>query len=377
MTGKDIAKAIKLYRKLGCPSGLFDPTTRPFTNNKYNVIVTERVSGKTTNVILFGMCLNQVCGTITQYIRQTDEQLTPKRSKKLMTTIKACGYIEKITAGRWHDCYYHSREWHYCNYSEDGKIEEKDPTPFISCLSIDRSEDCKSVYNAPHGEWIVFDEFVSSRYLLDEFVSFCDLICTIVRFNNSAVCWMLGNTLDPHCEYFHEMELDDCMARLEQGEHIETITDKGTPIYLEWYSPEKSERRSIINRLFFGFNNRKLGAITGENWAITPAPRMKGKPEIVLSKNRYLQYNGRLLQLEICQRDNFGLCVWCHQAKNFGENAVIFTCDTKHDQRYRHKYGYDQIDNLIWTLYERDKFLYGTNADQSILHKYIRHADQL
>ena len=74
-----------LYKKLKCPEDVFDPTKLPFDRDKYFFLCSERSVGKTTNVLLWGMCAREVHGTQIQYIRQLDQMLEPKRARQLST----------------------------------------------------------------------------------------------------------------------------------------------------------------------------------------------------------------------------------------------------------------------------------------------------
>ena len=104
-------KIIKKYRSLGCPSGYFDPCNLPYDRDKYFMICTERSSGKTTNILLFGMCAHALEGIQLQYIRQFSDMIAPKNLRQLFTTIREFGYIEKITDGKYHDLRYWAHGW--------------------------------------------------------------------------------------------------------------------------------------------------------------------------------------------------------------------------------------------------------------------------
>ena len=79
MTDKEYKEAIKLYKSLHCPADTLNIIGDILPYEKaWNMILSPRSRGKTTNLILWGMCLNAVCGTQIQYIRQRDSQLVPK-----------------------------------------------------------------------------------------------------------------------------------------------------------------------------------------------------------------------------------------------------------------------------------------------------------
>jgi len=371
-------KIIKEYRKLGCPPNVFNPCELPLTRNKYFWICTERSVGKTTNVLLFGMIANKVEGTQIQYIRQFAPMIERRNLRQLFATIKSFDYIPKITEGHYTDVVYQSKGWYYCNYAEDGTILDRAPDPFMNCLSIDQNELYKSTYNAPKGDIIIFDEALSTRYPQDEFIRLCDLIKTIIRDRTTPIVFCLANTIDRQHQYFYEFELNDIVSSLPLGQHSETITSGGTPIYIDFYTPERSEVKQRHNSLFFGFRSKKLGAITGKDWSITPMPHPRRDDDRkVLFRSTYLLYEDRLIQLELCHSEYDGMHVIAHfSTTEPKKDAIIYSMGLMIDWRYHYKFGSSKskLDSMIWTLYERKKWFYSSNAVGAICNKYYQTA---
>lgn len=375
-------KIMKKYRSLGCPEGVFDPTTLPYDRDKYFVICSERSAGKTTNVLLFGMCANQVDGIQIQYIRQFAPMIERRYLNQLFNTILEYGYVSKVTDGKYNNLVYKSFGWYYCNYDDDGNIKDLATDPFMKCLSIDQNETYKSTYNAPRGDILIFDEFISRRTPQDEFVTFCDLVKTIIRgrgeLSNGPIIFMLGNTIDRNHNYFYEMELNDVVGSLPLGAHTESITHEGTPIYLDFYSPEKTPEKTRHNKLYFGFRNKKLGSITGKDWSITPMPHPRRDDEReILSRRFYILYEDRLINLELCHSPSDGVHVIAHFAtKDIKPDSIIYSTGLMLDWRYRYKFGHTPADRWIWTLYERKKFFYTSNAVGAVVDKYYQTAKE-
>lgn len=368
-----IDKIIKEYKKLKCPPDVFDPCKLPLKRDKYFVLCSERSVGKTTNVILFGLVAHQIDGIQIQYIRMHSEMITPKTSRQLFNTILAFDYISKVTNGRWHDVRYWAAGWYFCNYDENGKVVEQDKTPFMYCLGLNKDEEYKSSYNAPNGDIIIFDEFVSRYYMEDSFILFADVVKTIVRERQTPIVFMLGNTLDRYNQFFAEMELLPITTSMPLGEHTEMVTCKGTPIYVEFVTREKTKEKLTLNRLFFGFKNKKLGSITGEDWVIVPMQHIDpedSENRIILVKNLYLVFEGQIIQLELVYSEKYGSHVLAHFANHPYDDSRIYTMDIMEDRRYRYRWGYDKLDRLIWGLYERKKFYYANNSVGVIIDKY-------
>ena len=368
-----IDKIIKEYKKLGCPPEVFDPCKLPLKRDKYFVLCSERSVGKTTNVLLMGMVAHQVDNIQIQYLRMHSEMVTPKNARELFSTILAFDYVSKITGGRWHNVRYWSAGWYYCNYDENGKVQEQDQKPFMYCLGLEKNEFYKSSYNAPFGDWIVMDEFISRYYPPDSFILFCDIIKTIVRERQTPIIFMLGNTLDRYNQFFAEMELLGVTTSMPLGEHTEVITSKGTPIYVEFVTREKTKEKLTLNKLFFGFKNKKLGSITGEDWVIIPMQHIDpedAENRIVIAKHLYVTYEGQLIQLELVRSDKYGTHVLAHFANHPYADSRIYTMENMDDHRYRFRWGYDKLDKLIWGLYERKKFYYANNSVGVLIDKY-------
>jgi len=371
----NFSRLISEYNKLKCPPNVFNPCKLPYDRDKYFVLCSERSVGKTTNVLLFGMVAHELYGTQIQYIRQTEVMLEPKNMRQLFATILKFDYVRKVTHNKWSSLNYYARGWYYCNRDDSGKITEQDSTPFMFCLAINRNIIYKSTYNAPDGDILIFDEFVSKFYPQDEFVDFCDLVKTIIRERQKPIVFMLGNTIDRYHAYFSEMELLKITTTMPLGEHSETITAGGVPIYVEFVTREKTAEKLTLNRLFFGFRNKKLGAITGADWSITPMQHIDktDTPELI-TRNLYITIEDYLINLELVTSELYGMHVLAHFGTQTYPDSHIYSCDNMLDFRYRYKFGHDKLDKLIWTLYERKKFFYANNTIGALVDKYVSRA---
>ena len=372
-------KIFKKYRSLKCPEGYFDPTLLPYNQDKYFVICTERKSGKTTNVLLLAMCQNWLEGNQIVYIRQSSEMIERRNLRQLFDAILAFDYIEKITEGRYKNLVYQSHGWYYCNYDEDGKVIDRTMDPFMLCLSVDQVDTYKSPLNT-NALIIIYDEFISRRYYQDEFIWFCDIISTCFRRpeQDEGFIFMLANTIDREHQYFYEMELNDAIHKLPIGASTEIITSGGTPIYLELYTRGQTPEKTRHNRLFYGFKNKKLGSITGQEWSLTPLPQPKADDtRTVLARRWYIQYEDKMINLELCRTDNDGLHIIAHFAtQGPKKDSTIYSMGLMMDWRYHYKFGHDRADKLIWTLYERKKWYFTSNAVGAIVNKYYQNAKE-
>lgn len=370
----DFDKIRKEYKKLKVPKDFYSPVNLPFEIAKYFVGVSERSTGKTTNWVLWGLCMNKIYGTQIQYIRQNKEMITPKNLNQFMDVIVKNGYIEKLTDGKYNSCEYFARGWRYMRI-EDGTIVEKAKTPFMVCLSLDENEIYKSSYNAPFGDIIIFDEFVSKRYYPNEFILFCDLVKTIIRERISPFIVMLANTTDRYNEYFRELQIQDEILRIKVNEYFVKQTNKGTTIFCELIGNKNIEREKL-NELFFGFKNPRMASITGGDWAIDNYQHIVREDCRIIDNTRYIEFSGYIVQLELCNNDRLGLFVKAHRANKTHEESIIYSVDGVKDKRYRHKFGYTRSDRLYFTLFQRNKFYYANNEVGNMVNSYINLANK-
>lgn len=369
----DWRPALKLYKSLKIPRQYDFITRLPLNNAKYFTLLSERSIGKTTSVVLFAMCAFETMGIVAQYVRSKQDMIMNKTINNLFMTIRKCGYIEKVTGGKWNDVFYHARRWSYCKRNEEGDIVEKSNEHFMFCLSTDHNEDYKSSYNAPTGDIIIYDEFIGKYYRQNEFCDFCDLSSTIMRGRTTPIIFMLANTIDPQSEYFVEMEIYDTISLMEIGQHEIVRTPKGTNVYIELLTRDKVERdkKNIFNSLFFGFKNPRLNAITGENWAFDYFPHPKRGYTSVF-RNVYLTYNDKLVNLEIVKYENVGYWIIAHGATSVYDDSIIYTRDEIIDYRYRYKFGTgDKLDRFVWRLIDTKRVSYSNNMIGSVVSHYM------
>lgn len=368
-------KILKEFNKLGIPDFVYNPSHALHQNCKFNVGISERSTGKTTNWVLFGLVMHQLYGTKIQYIRQSEDMITPKNLKNFMDVIIQHGYIKKITEGQYNSCYYQARKWFYC-LIEDNEIICKSGTEFMNCLDLDEAETYKSSYNAPTGDLIIFDEFISKRYYPNEFVTFCDVVKTIIRERWSPVVVMLANTTNRYHTYFQELTIQQELLQIKVNESFTKTTKGGTSIFCELIG-NKNINREKQNNLFFGFHNPRLAAITGGDWSIDNYPHIVREDCKTLNKMHYISFNNFLVNLEICQNKRLGTFIKAHRASKTYDDSIIYTIDEITDKRYRYKFGYNAVDVMIFTLLKRNKWFYATNEVGNVVASYIAQAKKL
>lgn len=362
----------KEWNRLKMPKDVaYDIFHIPWQRTAYTMLISKRGVGKTTSVMLLGLILFKLYGVQIQYIRQTDDMTTPKYAQELISTILACGYIEKLTSGRWNYAVYHAKRWVYANIDDSGKVVEKSDIHFCYTLSIDHSFDYKSNYNAPRGDLIIFDEFIGKRYYPNEFIYFLDILSTIIRKRTGVPIVMLSNAIDEYSEYFDEFEINEEVRQMKRGDCRICESSGGTRIYVEMIN-HHDKNAARLNREYFGFKNPRLYAITGEGeWNVPLCKHydIEDEPQI-LDRTHYIKMGLNLLAIELCYSDKYGHHVRAHKATKIYKDSIVYTMDLIDDKRYRKGRGWSKYDKFIWTLLQRDLWHYATNSEKNFVDKY-------
>lgn len=361
----------KEYKKLGCPDNVYNASTLPYNSASYFMLLSERSTGKTTSVLLTACILFNKYGIVAQYIRTKEDMIMNRTINELFKTVREFNYINKLTDGKYNDVVYSARKWYYCKTNDRGEIEERAPQHFMFCLSIDKSENYKSSYNAPTGDYIIFDEFIGKFYKQNEFVYFMDLLKTIIRDRVSPKIVMLANTIDKHSEYFSEFEIYDEIQLIEYGNSEIINTERGTPIYIELIADKKEHKDKLkLNNLFFGFKNPKINSIVGGEWATNDYPHIQ-KGYTTLCNQIYLEYHNKLLALKIVKYDDIGLCINVHKATKSYDDSIIYSLSEPKDKRYRYYMGIgDSLDKFICRMVNSHHIRFQNNSCGTIFFNH-------
>lgn len=377
----DWQKVFKAYRSLGCPEEYFDPTTRPVDTAKYLTVFSRRATGKTTGILLLGLVLHEMYGTLPVYIRQMPDMIAPKNTKSMMDVIIGSGYIPKLTDGRWNSAFYYRRYWYYCNYDETGAMTEKGSEPICFMADVSEYNTYKSGWASQCADYLIYDEFVNPAYLPDEFIQFLQLVSTIGRERYSPVIWLISNNTDKESPFFYEMECNEIVRYLDKNCGQLYKTKKGTQCYIEWYAPEVANKKSKkvlekLTTLFYGFQNKKLGSITGEDWAIEPAQRIPKYFETECEfvwRNVYIYFHERYVTLDLVVHPVMGVCLLARWATKVYDDSMILTCENRFDPRYHYGLGSKRMSAIITKCFAENRVYYASNDVKAFLTTYLEH----
>ena len=109
-------KVSKLYRSLGIPKEYDYTEIIPIENEnlKWYNLNSERSVGKTTNILLYGMCMNKLYGTQIQLIRH--RVVKASYYNDLFNTIVGYDggrYINLLTDGAYNNVKYYQKKFYY------------------------------------------------------------------------------------------------------------------------------------------------------------------------------------------------------------------------------------------------------------------------
>lgn len=383
----DVAKE---FKKLKIPENVYNPLYMPFIKCRTFFLLSERKVGKTTNILLLGMLLFRMYGLRIIYVRESEDMIGPSIVGELFNTITTFNngaYIKELTNGEYNAVYYHWKKMYFVKKDLDGKIEKQDEAPFLSFLSIDRNFDYKSGLSIPNPGIIMWDECLSPLYKMDEYINFHDLLSTVIREKLSAYVIMLSNTIDMNHTLLKEYMISKEVKKLKVGESKffeGKDRDDERPIYIELIGINRTDKqkknRRFFNSLYFGLNNPKMAAITGEDvvWSYEPKPhRMPLDNDIIINRDLRIDMGTNKIQIELTYTEDLGLIVYAHECSIDYKDSVFLILDdiTKKNQMYG--FGHGKFCKKIWELYEYNKWYFDTNETGAAVENFVKNCRQM
>lgn len=375
----DLKVIKKEYEKLKIPREYDFIKDDILSNIKWNIYLSERSLGKTTNLILLGMVFNKIYGTQIQYIRLKESEIKASIVSELMSTIVKYNngfYLKQLTDGKYTSVRYHWRKLYFCNYDKNGKVIDQEEEPFLQFLSIDNNLQYKSGYNAPLGDFIICDEFVGKQGFNDTFVQFCDLLKTIIRDRLSPKIFLCANTIDYNATWFRELTIDKTVKSMRVGQSKIVNTSLGMPIKLSILGTSNKSIKNKHNSLFFGFNNPKLASITGsDTWAFENVPHIFKDAKELIFRNVYINYYDELLQIECYSSKRLGIILEIHPATTTHEDSIVYTTTDLSTKNERFYFSInDKIDSFINQMYKENRCYFSDNATGDVFKNFIQEA---
>lgn len=362
------------------PQGYWNPLYVNLQNNDLTMQLSERSIGKTTGWLLYGIEMYIKYGVIIHYIREDRRHLNRAYVKDLFSTICHCGYIDKLTDGKYNHVVYNSmqRKWYFALLDENGEVTETDKQHFMIGLSCDMSDNLKSSYVCDKADFIIVDEFCSQAQR-NYFSDLYNIISTLVRERDSVKIIFLSNTIDRTHWIFDEFPLREVIDSLEEGQIVKFTTELGMRFYVEFvYHEETRQRKEFVNRHIFGFKNNKLNAIKGGGWNMKLYPHLeKGIDFETVVNYIAVETTSCYLALDVVIIDNHHY-LYCHKRTHLYDDTIIYTTNNlMFDSRKRYGFGCGTgFDKFIWNFVKNGLVLYGHNRDGMLLDSYIKKVKQ-
>lgn len=369
-------------KKLEIPHEYYSPTTAPLDAAQWFVEVSERAVGKTNGWLLLGLCMYWRYGTVTVYARSKRDMIAPKNASSLYSVIVACGYISKLTDGKYNSMVYKARRWYLCHVDADGEIDDTDQHYCCRVISLDDAMQLKSAFNEPLADLLIYDEFIPTdkRYTVpNEFVTMVDVCSTIFRLRECCKVVLLANTLDKYNQYFMDLEIFERISEMQVSESCTHTTSGGTKVYVELIGAPKEYRtkKQKWTQLFAGFAKPELASITGAaTWAVKmyqhiPSDDAADKP-VMQCCRLYVWHQSKYLRLDIVSHPVLDLCMYVHWATRTYDDSIILTTDDITDPRYLYGIGdHTRVGKLIRYMIDTHKIYYAANDVGAFFESYL------
>lgn len=374
-------KIMKNYKALGIPKEYDYTEILPLDNEslKWYNLNSERSVGKTTNILLIGMVMNQMYGTQIQLVRHHIAKASYYR--ELFNTIimyKEGQYIKKLTNNQWNSVKYWQKRFFYCRVDGDGKEVERCEIPFCVSLSADDCYALCSTYEAPKGDWIILDECFNDRNTPDEFIRFVHLHKTITRERVSDKIFILGNTLDINNIWYRQLMIQGEIRKLKRGESKIVYTPEQMPIFISFLDNRMPEKRKIFNDLHYGFNNPELNAIVGNGeWNVKMYNQTcELKDREMLVRGIYFSYHDDLYLEGSFIRTSSGTYFEVHPCNELsarkGDILYVLKLPVERNQVY---FGKDNLSQTISKFIMNRRIVFNDNETGDLFEKFITEID--
>lgn len=343
---------------------------------QYNMIFGERSNGKTYAVLDYA--IKNYCEKHEKlaYVRRWQDDFKGKRAPSLFDGHVSNGVIAKYSNNKWTNVHYTGGRWYLCKYIEEDDKEPKrivDSEPFAYAFSISSMEHDKST-SYPDITTICFDEFLTrGMYLPDEFVSFCNVISTIVRYRTNVKIFMLGNTVNRYSPYFTEMGLNN-VPKMNKGDiDVYTYGESGLKVAVEYSDSPNKKKDSDV---YFAFDNPKLQMITGGVWEIDLYPHcpLKYAPKDIIF-TYFIIFGNDILQCEIVQVDDNIFTFIHRKTTELKDTDHDLIYSTEHCPRYNWKRKLtkpsNNLERRIYNFFATDKVFYQDNEIGEIVRNYL------
>lgn len=349
---------------------------------QYNVIFGQRSNGKTYAVLEYGLQRYFEYGELIAVVRRWDTDFVGANTAKTCFDSLMCNEygenaVSKMSGGRYSGITYYAGRYYLTVFSPDEGKDVRTEEYVAIAFAISASEHYKSA-SFPKITTIFFDEFMTrSRYLVNEFIQFQNLLSTIIRQRDNVTIFMCGNTVNKYaCPYINEMGLHR-FKKMKPGDiDVYTYGESSLRVAVEFSdSPSKSKPSDI----YFAFDNPRLQMITGKGnvWEMDIYPHcpMKYLPKHIMF-TFFILFDGEMLQCEIVAMSDIRF-LFIHRKTTplkDPDNDLIYS--QNFDVRPNHRRNILSqkfvIERKIAQLFRDDKVFYQDNEVGEIVRNYLQ-----
>lgn len=343
-------------------------------NAHYNVIYGERSNGKTYGTLEYGLEKHFKDGSQIAYIRRWDEDLKGVKGGSIFKPL--LGVIKKLSKNKWNDYKYRSRAWFFVHVDSDGVIDREDIKPFAYAFALNTAEHYKS-NSYPNVGIIIFDEFLTRQnYMQDEFISFQNLLSTIIRLRDDIKIFMLGNSVNRYSLYFEEMGLTGVKKQEKGTIELYKYGDSNLRVAVEYSDFPTKDKKSNV---YFAFNNPKLEMIKTGGWEMDIYPHFPIECRPLLPKEIiykfYIIFDSQIVQGNIIKKPDRVFLFFHKKTTPIKEDNTNLVFQTESDSRrnYRRKITrpITSLEKYIALLFNKDKVFFQSNEVGEIIRNYM------
>ena len=357
------------------------PMMKACPSAQYYVLVGQRSNGKTFCVLERFIDNWWESGETMSnaIVRRWEEDFNKSRAldtfRNFVSNKDRGNIIVSKTNNRYNDIIWDRRSWWAVFVNDKGEVERRSPCPIAQAFAISQEGHYKST-GYPRIKDILFDEMVSRTYLVDEFISFMNLLSTIIRLRDDVKVFMCGNTLSGYCPYFAEMGLKN-IRQMKQGTIDVYQMGKDGRMKIVVYMTDSIAKKGKPSDVYFCFDNPELKMITGDSvWelAIYPHCPHKFKPKDI-KYTYFIQFDGDTFQCEIVKLEREWFTFIHRKTTPIKEDPHQLVFRQEHDYRFNHRRRItkpvDKLGKYILTFFSMDKVFYQDNEVGDMVGQYL------
>lgn len=346
----DINAVKQLYDNI-VPDNFFKVTKYPLISG-YNIYNSFRSGGKTTAVLLFGLCNWRLSGGTMGYMRTSHKQTVKSKVFTMFNTINSYtdengqNYVEKITDGKYNHIYYMTTEKCFRIARVDSTDDEIKQSPVICYVfSMDMVDDYKSGFADDNIDILLYDECVDTYVNNNTTIAFLNNISTFFRLRTNNMIFMncnmsLGNTVIlQHFGILQAVQIQDTefkMYKTPLGTQIGVTLLSETSV-----SDKHANERAKFNQKYMGFSSSIQGIENIRGTTIIRQPyRELPRDATIHETPLYMYTSGQYFKCDIVTSETFQTMFYIHTVPNVRHCIENLTITDDKTYSFEHPYCY-------------------------------------